>query len=260
MMKNGVNNIQAVSLRSFPADEVHQAFYKRHGGVSPTPWASLNHGGMLGDDPENVVENRKRMLDHFGRPVESVYDVWQVHSSDIVSTNFPRPLHTPHVKADAILTNRPEITLMMRFADCVPLIFYDPEQRVIGIAHAGWKGTVQKIAQLVIGRMKEKYGSTPRNILAGIGPAIGPGCYEIGSDVLKMVLQAFGKQADDVLRTRQGKHYFNLWRANQITLIEAGVQAIEVLEICTACHRDDWYSHRAEQGKTGRFAALISLI
>lgn len=260
-MQNSTHfNIQSVSLASFPMGEVRQAFYTRHGGVSPEPWASLNHGGTVGDMRDNVVENRRRCFEHFERPVESIYDVWQVHSADIVCVDRPRPLTEPHLKADAILTDRSEVTLMMRFADCVPILFYDPERRVIGIAHAGWQGTVKKIGKAVVEKMVEQYGCKRGTIITGIGPSIGPECYEIRLDVIEKIQLTFGKQASQILVSKNGKHYFDLWQANRMILEDTGVQKLEVMQICTACHTEDWYSHRAEHGKTGRFGALINLI
>jgi YfiH family protein len=252
--------LQSISLESFPEGEVKQAFYTRHGGVSPEPWASLNHGGTVGDERENVVENRKRIFDHFERPVESIYDVWQVHSADVVCVDQPRSLSSPHLKADAILTDHPNITLMMRFADCVPILFYEPNKRVIGIAHAGWQGTIKMIGKAVVEKMVEQYQCMSSDIIAGIGPSIGPDCYEVGMDVFEKIHAAFGKRSLHVLSNKNGNHYFNLWQANRMILEEAGVQNVEVMEICTACHTEDWYSHRAERGKTGRFGALIALM
>jgi len=259
-MKNSSHSdIQSVSLASFPKGEVRQAFYTRHGGVSPEPWSSLNHGGTVGDERDHVVENRKRCFEHFERPVESIYDVWQVHSADVVCVDRPRPLTEPHLKADAILTDRPEVTLMMRFADCVPILFFDPERRVIGIAHAGWQGTVKMIIKAVVDKMVEQYGCKKETIIAGIGPSIGPECYEIGTDVIEKIQLTFGNRTSQVLSVKSGRYYFDLWQANRMILEDAGVQKLEVMQICTACHTEDWYSHRAEHGKTGRFGVLIAL-
>ena len=154
-MVDDPGKIKQTQLRTFPGSEVKQAFFTRHGGVSPAPWASLNQGGLSGDARANVVENRRRIFEHFGRPVESIFDVWQVHSGRVVCSDSPRPLQEPHQKADAILTDRSDVTLMMRFADCVPILFYDPIRRVVGIAHAGWQGTLVKIAGEVVKRMQQ---------------------------------------------------------------------------------------------------------
>ena len=238
---------------------VKHAVFTRKGGVSPSPWAELNLGGSVGDEVDRVKENKKRAFQAVGLPTESIYDVWQVHSSTVVCTETPRSLDQPPLKADALLTDSPEATLFMRFADCVPIFLYDPEKKVVGLTHAGWLGTVNKIVAESVRRMVNQYGCNPRNILACIGPSIGPDHYQVREDVLSRVRQNFGKEAEQLLRVRDGATFLDLWRANQIVLEAEGVKHVEIANLCTACHLDDWYSHRAENGKTGRFGALISL-
>ncbi len=240
------------------AGMVH-AVFTRQGGVSPAPWKSLNLGGLGGDSKENVVENRRRIFDAVGLQVESIYDAWQVHGTNVICTNRPRPLDLAHVKADAILTDNPQVTLFMRFADCVPIFLYDPIHRVVGMAHAGWQGTLLQVAQITVERMISEYDTNPEDILAGIGPSIGPDHYEIGPDVAEKVRETFSGEVAELLLNRHGKIYFDLWKTNQLILERAGIQQIEVAGVCTACHPEDWYSHRAEHGKTGRFGALIAL-
>ena len=162
-------------------------------------------------------------------------------------------------QADILLTDRPEVTLFMRFADCVPILVHDPRKNVIGVAHAGWLGTVRDVATATIRSMCKEYGSDPADIIACIGPSIGPDHYEVGADVILQVMQKFGDDAEQLLESHNGKIHFNLWKANQFLLHRAGVNQIEVAEVCTACNTNDWFSHRAEKGKTGRFGALISL-
>ncbi len=255
---------QAGALRYFHFDLyrlpglVHAVFTRR-GGVSPAPWISLNLGGLSGDKKENVVENRRRIFEAVGRPVESIYDAWQVHGTNVVCMDRPRPLDEAHVKADAILTDNPQVTLFMRFADCVPVFLFDPVRRVVGLAHAGWQGTVKQIARVTVERMSAEYGSHPGDILAVIGPSIGPDHYEIGPDVAGQVKAAFADDAGQFLSERNGKTFFDLWKTNQVILEYAGIKHLQVAGQCTACHTEDWYSHRAEQGKTGRFGALIAL-
>jgi YfiH family protein len=147
----------------------------------------------------------------------------------------------------------------MRFADCVPILFHDPKKGVVGIAHAGWLGTVRGAAKTAVETMVSRYGSQPGDILAAIGPSIGPDHYEIGRDVIVQIQDCFGAQADGLLKTKKRRTYLDLWAANALQLRHAGVEKIELAEICTACHLDDWFSHRAEKGKTGRFGALIGL-
>jgi polyphenol oxidase len=241
---------------------VTQAIFTRQGGVSPEPWAALNLGGTVGDDPQRVAENRLRAFQAVGRSFASLYDVWQVHGDEVVIANAPRPPHTPHLKADAMLTDRPEVTLFMRFADCVPVLLFDPRRRVVGLVHAGWKGTVQRVAAAAVEAMQAKYGSAPVDIRAAIGPSIAAHHYPVGSDVAAEVQSAFGSDAVSLLLSRNGVHsgvQFDLWAANRLVLEQAGVVHVEVSGLCTACQTQDWYSHRAEAGKTGRFGVLIAL-
>jgi YfiH family protein len=148
---------------------------------------------------------------------------------------------------------------MMRFADCVPILGFDPVRQAIGLAHAGWKGTLAKAGSAMIEAMVRTYGCKPEDIRILLGPSIGPDHYEVGDDVTSGVKKVFGHQADSVLRVSDGRTILDLWTANQLLLQQVGVHRIEVAGICTACHQEDWFSHRAENGRTGRFGALIAL-
>lgn len=245
------------------AGVVHAAFTRR-GGLSPEPWASLNVGATVGDQVARVVENRRRAFRTLGRSFESLYDVWQVHGTEVVCAQGPRPLDEPHLKADAILTDQPGVTLFMRFADCVPIFLFDPLRRVVGLTHAGWQGTVKRIAAKAVRAMEACYGSSPGDILAGLGPSIGPHHYQVGPEVVARVQSAFGVDASALLCSyKKGQDLngvqFDLWSANRLVLEHVGVRRIEVSGVCTACNLGDWYSHRAEHGRTGRFGALIAL-
>ncbi|MBN1146811.1 MAG: peptidoglycan editing factor PgeF [Anaerolineales bacterium] len=260
---------QPDSIRYFAFDimadsGVLNAVITRRGGLSPQPWDTLNMGATVGDDPQRVIENRRRAFQALSRPFESLYDVWQVHGCQVVRAQSPRPPGEPHLKADAILTDRPGVTLFMRFADCVPIFLYDPSRRVVGLVHAGWQGTVNKVAAHAIRAMQSWYGSQPGDILAGIGPSIGPHHYPVGREVVFQVRSSFGQQASEVLRHHNDGNgdsgvQFDLRNANRLVLEEQGVRQIEIAGICTACFLEDWFSHRAENGRTGRFGALIAL-
>jgi YfiH family protein len=252
------NGIRYYTFDIFPHDVV-QAVFTRQGGVSPEPWASLNVGGIVGDDATRVRENRYRSFTALGRRIDSLYDVWQVHSADSVIADAPRDPNSQLIQADAIFTDKPEVTLYMRFADCVPILFYDSKQGVVGLAHAGWLGTVHGMTTAAVTKMHAHYGSKPENIMAAIGPSIGVDHYEIGHDVIAQVQNSFNSDAERLIESRNGKTYFDLWTANALQLQKSGVEKIEVAGLCTACHLDDWFSHRAEKGKTGRFGALIGL-
>jgi polyphenol oxidase len=256
---------EAGSLKYFTFDcfdrqDLIQGIFTRHGGISPAPWASLNLGGTVGDEREHVVENRRRIFEVFDRQVESIYDPWQVHGTEVICVQAPRPLDQPHQKADAILTDRPEITLFMRFADCVPIVLYDPVKRVIGLVHAGWRGTVTGAAAAAVHSMVSNYGCAVGNIQAGIGPSICMNHYQVGDEVVTAAREHFGSvDAGRVLWKKNEMYHLDLWQANQLVLENCGVKQIEQSRVCTYCDNQNWYSHRAEQGKTGRFAAILGL-
>src|SRR3990170_999055 len=137
---------------------VTHAVFTRNGGLSPKPWASLNVGGTVGDKPERVYANRVRSFLAIDKNPSSIFDVWQVHGSEVVCAANPRPPNLPHLKADTILTDNPKVTLFMRFADCVPVLLFDPTQRVVGLVHAGWQGTIRGALIAAIDRMVKNYG------------------------------------------------------------------------------------------------------
>ena len=258
------DQIRYFAFESLAAAGALNAAISRHGGVSPSPWASLNVGATVGDDIQRVNENRRRSFQALARPFESLYDVWQVHGTEVVCASAPRSPHQIHLRADAILTDRPHVTLFMRFADCVPIFLFDPSRRVVGMVHAGWLGTVKRIARSAVQAMQTCYGSRPADVLAAIGPSICLDHYPVGPEVEAQVRQSFNDSADALLlrSDRAGLNSgvkFDLWSANRLALEEAGVSQIECSNICTACHLEDWYSHRGEKGSTGRFGALISL-
>ena len=253
--------IQHNAIRYFQFDSLptRHAIFTRRGGVSPEPWGSLNVGGTVGDDLTRVRENRLLSFKALGCHPESIFDVWQVHSADVVCANAPRPVDESLRQADIILTDKTNVSLFMRFADCVPILVYDPHNAVIGVAHAGWMGTLRGVVTKTIQTMHKTYGSNPTDIIACIGPSIGPDHYEVGADVILQVMQKFGDDSDQFLLSNNGKIHFDLWKTNKFLLERAGVGKVDVAGICTACHTDDWFSHRAEKGRTGRFGALISL-
>lgn len=250
-------HIRYYGFNIFDREGLFNAVITRDGGVSPAPWNSLNLGGSGGDIPSRVLENRSIVYKAFHIDPARIFDVWQVHSDQVVCANGQRPAGAPYQKADAIITNNSNILLLMLFADCVPIILFDPVRKVTGIAHAGWKGTVLKIVAKTIEKMKICYGSQPADILAAIGPSIGPDHYEVGKNVIQELFDAFGSVAENFINRIDGKVKLNLWESNRFILEAMGVARIEVSGLCTACHPEDWYSHRAEHGKTGRFGVLI---
>ena len=259
MPYHDVGTIRYLTFGSLDQERIIHAAFTRRGGVSPQPWDSLNFGSTVGDDLSNVADNKRRAFTCLDLDYRLAFDVWQVHSKDVAIAEAPRHPDVKHAKADIILTDKPGIVLLMRFADCVPLLFFDPRRRVVGIAHAGWQGTVKGVSFAAVEALRARYQSEPQDLIAAIGPSIGPDHYQVGADVVNQVAEAFGHDASSVLVRRNGNVSLDLWQANRIQLEQAGVKNIESVEICTACHLEDWYSHRAQNGKAGRFGVLIAL-
>ena len=253
------DSVRYYSFESLDETGISQAVFTRQGGVSAPPWESLNLGGTVGDQPAHVAENRQRAFLSLGRALSSLYDVWQVHSAVVVRADAPRPPEKPHIQADAIITDRPGVTLFMRFADCVPILLVDPVRRAVGIVHAGWLGTVRQVVGATVTAMQAEFGCQPADLLAGIGPSIAAHHYQVGADVVQQVKAVFGSEAKALLPEKDGCVKFDLWAANRLVLESNGVRNIEMAGICTACDLENWYSHRGEHGKTGRFGALIGI-
>lgn len=239
--------------------DVPHAVFTRKGGVSSGPWASLNVGGGIGDEQEHVVENRKRSFIALGRDPNSMFDVWQVHGTDVAIGDHPRPLDKPYPKADIIMTDRPDVTLYMRFGDCVPILLYDPDRNAACLAHAGWQGTVKQVGLKAVQAMQQRYGSSPASLIAAIGPSICVNHYQVGEEVIEKIKTSFSESSASLLTQHGDAVHLDLWKANELTLYDAGVRKIEVARLCTAEHPEDWFSHRGEHGKTGRFGALIAV-
>ncbi len=253
-----INGLRYYSFEIF-SKAVTQAVFTRHGGVSPAPWRSLNLGGAVGDDMANVTENRRRLFDAMPRRADTIQDVWLVHGTDIFYADHPRLPTDPSPKADIILTDNPHISLFMRFGDCVPILLHDPHKKVIGIAHAGWQGTLRGVVGSAVLGMQTRYGSDPKHIVAGIGPSIGVDHYQVGAEVVSQFRQTYPRHAEQIFQTKNENAHLDLWTANALQLNDVGVHQVQISAICTACHLEDWFSHRAEKGKTGRFGALMSL-
>lgn len=250
--------LRVFRFESLPSNGIVHGIFTRRGGVSPAPWASLNLGAMVGDDLARVQANRRLALQALGRAPHSVFEVWQVHSAEVIVASEPRG-DAPPQQADAILTGRPEVTLMMRFADCVPILLYDPARHAVGMVHAGWLGTVRQVLRVAVRQMMDRFGTSPSDLRAGIGPSIAAHHYPVGPEVVEAFRGAFGASAEAHLAPGENGTHLDLWSANEQLLREEGVRQVEIARVCSACATDDWYSHRAERGRTGRFGAVIAL-
>ncbi len=262
-MKN--NNYERINhkglsfYRNCAWPELRHGIFTRRGGVSSGPFASLNLGASIGDDIDAVRENHARLYEAAGVNSERATSCWLVHSTDAIVVDEPqRGVHLP--QADALITDLPDTPLAMRYADCVPLIAYDPVKSAIGLAHAGWRGTVHGMAAKLIEAMQSAYWCRPTDIEVLIGPAISQHNYQVGEEVVAQAANYFGDSAAVIWRDPQdGTAYLDLWRANRLDLARQGVRKVQIVDICTHDNTRDFFSHRAEQGCTGRFGVVVSL-
>lgn len=239
---------------------VTHGLFTRLGGVSAAPFDTLNVGSTVGDDPASVHANRERVASAMSFSEPDTRTTWQVHGIDVLVARRGEVAGWPPPKADGIITSDRDVPLVMRFADCAPLVLFDPVRQVIGLSHAGWRGTVAGVGPATVEAMREAFGCHPRDILAGIGPSIGPCCYEVGQEVIEQARVAFDDLEGLVCLPSNGDSArFNLWAANEQALRRAGVEHIEVAHLCTACNTHEFYSHRAEKGNTGRAAVVLKL-
>ena len=225
--------------------------------MSLPPFDSLNISTSVGDEAANVGENLTRLHNALDLDSGATVDARQAQAGQVAVVSEAQS-GTRISQVDALITRVPGVPLMLRFADCVPIFFYDPDHRAIGVAHAGWRGTVAKVAANTVRAMTEAFGSEPGEMVACVGPSIGPCCYAVGEDVRKRVEEAF-PNAPDLLVPHNGSIHFDLWAANAQLLRDLGVGEVEVAGICTADHTEDFYSWRREHANTGRFGAVIAL-
>ncbi|UKS30264.1 peptidoglycan editing factor PgeF [Paenibacillus sp. HWE-109] len=254
--------------------ELTVGFTSRNGGVSLEPFTTLNCGLHVNDVPEHVVRNRELVAEALEQPFEAFTYAEQVHGNEVTIVSLEergsgRASREAAIQAkDGFITKETGIVLCAQFADCVPLFFYDPIKRVVGLAHAGWKGTVLNISKATIALMTNTFGSSASDIRTAIGPSIGACCYEVDQSVadrVKAVLdevQAAPEEHSTVIVAKENSKYMlNLQELNRKLLQQAGILSshIEVSQLCTSCNTDKFFSHRKEGGATGRMIAWIGL-
>lgn len=263
MLADAQGDLRFLQFAALAGDgRLQHAIFTRHGGVSPAPFDSLNLSVSVKDDPDCVFENRARAYGLFGRRSETVVHAHLVHGDRVARvTRANDGDYTPQV--DGLITNEPGCALTMNFADCAPILVYDPVRRAIGLGHAGWKGAVCDLPGSLVRAMQQAFGSDPAQLLAAVGPCIGVARYEVGEPVITAVHHAFPDDADALLAPPPNgdgpRPHFNLSAANVLNLRRAGVRTVLTANLCTAARTDLFYSHRAEQGQTGRFGVLMML-
>lgn len=250
---------------------IRHGFSTRLGGVSKGIFSSMNLGVDISpykDDTENINENYRRIAKSIGFDVNSVVVSMQVHKTNIRvvdEADRGKGLFIPrdYDEIDGLITNKPNITLVTKYADCVPLYFVDPVRKAIGLSHSGWRGTVNKIGKVTVEKLKQSFDCDPKQIIAVIGPSICMECYEIGEETAGEFIRAFpGVWEDKLLIAKgNGKYLCDLWAANRAVLLEAGLseENIHISGVCTSCNSDLLFSHRKTQGQRGSLAAFLSL-
>lgn len=265
-----LNRKNGVEFLTFPALNVlsflRHAFSTRIGGVSRNEFSSLNLAFGRGDPDENVMENYRRICAAAGFNAESLVSSAQVHRTVVrrvgrqnCGEGFTKPKPTG---IDGLITDEPGVTLVTHHADCSALYFADPVKKAIGLSHAGWRGTAARIGAETVRSMAREFGSRPENLVCVIGPSIGPCCFEVDSPVFEIFSGMRDLSPWEWIRDDgEGKYHINLWEANRRVLINAGVpeQNISVSGLCTQCHPDLLFSHRASRGKRGGLAAFLAL-
>jgi YfiH family protein len=257
--KGAIEYIEAEEL-SAPGFVTH-AFCTRRGGVSTGPYSSLNLGLLAGDRVEDVRRNQTLVEEAFGIPDGRLILMRQVHGDRIRVLDGDGPLPEGLPECDGLITGRPEVALGIRTADCVPLFFVDRVRRVIGAAHAGWRGTARGIAAAMVETLAGRFSSRREDLLAVIGPAIGPCCYQVDAPVFA----AFSAMPGAGLFFRpcreKDRWMVDLALANRLQIGEAGVPSENIFAsgLCTACRQDLFFSHRAGGGRSGRQINLLML-
>lgn len=258
-----LSEIVYYTIPSFQSTKcVNHCFSTRIGGISEHPFNTLNLGVNTKDAIENIEGNYSIICNEIGIDKDKLVLCNQVHKDNILVLTEENSYPFTAIEIDAIITNVPNIPLVTSYADCVPIFMLDPIKKAIGLSHAGWRGTVKKIGKKTIDLMVKNYNSNPEDILIGIGPSIGQCCYEVDESTISMFKNSFYSIDSFVLKQKNNKFLLNLWEANKVTLIEAGIKDknISLSGICTSCNNNIFFSYRGDNGNTGRMAAIIQLI
>jgi YfiH family protein len=235
--------VRASLLAAFP-----HGFTTREGGVSPAPWDSLNLGGLVGDDPGRVAENWRRLEADTGLRFARVR---QVHGDRVIAAPPPG---APREEADGVISGEAGVAACVSVADCVPVLLADPDTGVVAAVHAGWRGTIARIAAAGVRALAGPSGAG--RLLAVIGPSIGPCCYEVSAELAGR----FTAELGPVVGAGPRGPHLDLWESNRRVLLAAGIAEgrLEVMRRCTSCDSGRFFSHRRDHGRTGRQVAFIA--
>lgn len=273
---------------------VKHCFTTRFGGVSEGIFSSMNLSFTRGDDKAAVEQNYRRLAEVMDVSYEKFVFTDQTHTVNVrkvTAADAGKGLicDRDYQDVDGLITNEPGLVLSTFFADCVPLYFVDSVHRAIGMSHSGWRGTVARMGKVTLEAMQREYGTNPADVICAIGPSICQDCYEVSEDVAEEFAKEFRGHETEILRESpknlkvtenaeqkeehkacanescgaetEKKYQLDLWRANEIVLLEAGVKRehIAVTDICTCCNPKVLFSHRASQGKRGNLGGFLCL-
>ncbi len=264
-VRDGVTYLASEGIEA--AGGAAHGFSTRLGGVSEGMWSSLNLGVSRGDDPDHVRENYRRFFKAVGASGRRMAMNNQVHGARVRTITTADLKDDPYGKAaaeaDGMLTDIPGVALVVFSADCVPILLYDPVRRVVGAVHAGWRGTAAGVAAAAVERMMDVYGCRGEDVLAAVGPAIGPCCFETHEDVPNAIMATVATPALDYIKIKEnGKFSVDLKGINAKRLELAGLDPahIAVCGECTACMPDKYWSHRRFGTNRGSMAAVVELL
>lgn len=251
----------------FDKEGVKHAFTTRHGGVSKGEFGSFNTSFNRGDKREAVFENMRRLCEAIGANVEKLTYSQQIHTNNvriISEADLGKGIikEQDFTDVDGLISAIPSSALITQYADCVPLAFYDTAKKIIATSHAGWRGTAAEIGKVTVDMLCSRFGSDPRDIIAGIGPSIGQCCYEVDDPVYSAMAKIPYMPIGEIFKEKpNGKYMLDLRLANKIILMNAGIPAenIDVADICTNCNSEHLHSHRATGGRRGNLGLIISL-
>jgi YfiH family protein len=229
-------------------------FSTRHGGVSVGPYASLNLGYTVGDEPDAVTENHRRHATAVGYARERLFETCQVHGAEVyIPQADDRPADARAREADALVARNPDMAVGVRVADCVPVLLGDRATGHVAAVHAGWRGLVRGVLRAAVRALGAR---DIESVVAAVGPSIGPCCFEVGDEVAAELAETSG----DGIVLRRGDHrpHVDLWRGVEHQLRGVGITAIDTLGRCTVCDHASFYSFRRDGAKSGRMLGVIA--
>ena len=263
--KNDLVYIQFPKLQKI--DFIRHTFSTRHGGVSTGDAASMNLSFNKDSCSENVIKNFEILCGAVGIDTANLVLSHQTHTNNVIVVNSSHKgtgiTKPSFCDVDGMITGKKNVALVTQYADCTPLVFCDVVKKVIATSHAGWRGTVKLIGKVTVEKMVSEFGCNPKDIIAGIGPAIGKCCYEVDDPVINEFKKLEGLEFDKfIIPKEKGKYMLDLAEANRQILVSAGIknENIDVGDLCTCCNCKDLHSHRATGGKRGNLALIIQMV